>query len=98
MESRSTDRSDSFSGFSSSAVQIGQRMEMKYAKGAQKPQHYGDNDYTIEDGLNIRLHGNKSVHEPQQESHDDKRNNDVNQHRFSPCYGAEKSGPSMDPD
>jgi hypothetical protein len=50
-------------------AQIGE--SRKQAEDLQQPEHYDDDDYAIEDGLDARLQGDESVHEPKQHTDDD---------------------------
>jgi hypothetical protein len=55
-------------------------MEVKYPKYAQEPQNYRDNDDPIENRLDVRLHRDEAIHQPQQKPNDDQGDNDVDQH------------------
>jgi hypothetical protein len=55
-------------------------MEVKNSKYSQEPNNHRYDDHSVEDRLNIRLHGDEAVHKPQQEPHDDERDNNVDQH------------------
>jgi hypothetical protein len=35
----------------------------------QQPEHNDDDDYSIENGLDARLHGDEAVHEPKQNTY-----------------------------
>lgn len=72
-----TDRTCSFRGSSPSAMHIGKSMEVKDPENTQEPQNRRNNDDSIQDGLDIRLHGDEAVHQPQQKPYDHERNNHV---------------------
>ena len=41
------------------------------SKRVHEPQHDTDNDDRVQDGLDGSLHRNETIHEPQQNAHDD---------------------------
>jgi hypothetical protein len=43
----------------------------KKPKYIQEPQHHNDHNNSIQNGLNRSLHGNESVNQPEQNTHDD---------------------------
>jgi hypothetical protein len=56
-------------------MHIGEGMEVKDPESTQEPQNRRDNDDSIENGLDVGLHGDESVDKPQQKSHDDQSYN-----------------------
>jgi hypothetical protein len=67
---------------------IGKRMDVEDPEYGEEPQNYGHDDDAIENGLNARLHGDEAVHQPEQESYDHERNDDVDQHTKFSLRGA----------
>jgi len=55
-------------------------VQVEDPKHTQEPQNHRNDDDTIQDRANARLHRNEAVDKPQQESHDDQSDDDVNQH------------------
>ena len=53
----------------SSDVDPGQGM--KQSENVQEPQNYGDHNDAVEDGFDRALHGDESVHQPQQDTDHD---------------------------
>jgi hypothetical protein len=44
---------------------------MKESEHIQEPQHHADHHDGIQDGFDAARHGDKAVHQPQQDTHDD---------------------------
>jgi hypothetical protein len=63
-EAETNNLAHSFSGLSPPAMHIGEGMEVKDPEGAEEPENQYDNDDTIQNRLDVRLHGDESVHKP----------------------------------
>jgi len=59
----------------STAIQLAANADMgkgtKKSKYIQEPEHHNDHNNGIQNGLNRSLHGNESVNQPEQNTHDD---------------------------
>jgi hypothetical protein len=58
---------------------MGEGMGVEDSEHIQEPQNYHDDNNTVQDRLDARLHRNEPIHEPQQNSNDNQRNNNLNQ-------------------
>jgi hypothetical protein len=57
-------------------VNPGQRV--KEPEYVQKPQHYGNDHNAVENGLDGSLHGDKPIHQPQQDADYDENFQELN--------------------
>jgi len=76
---RFADRSYRSDPLSPSNVEMGEGMGVEDSEHIQEPQNYHDDNNTVQDRLDARLHRNEPIHEPQQNSNDNQRNNNLNQ-------------------
>jgi hypothetical protein len=47
------------------------------AKDIEQPQDHADDDNAIEDGFDVVLHGDEAIHKPEEEAHNDERDDEM---------------------
>lgn len=53
------------------------------AKDSEEPQHDANHDHRIENGFDAALHGDKAIHNPEQDAYEDERDHNVEKrHNF----------------
>jgi hypothetical protein len=51
---------------------------MKESKNIQQPQDHGNDHDAVQNGLDLSLHGDEAIHQPQENTHNDKNFQQLN--------------------